>query len=448
MTKRLAIPLILLPALLFTTFVWAGTLTGQVISDQGQGLPARVLAIIPQTCDSAETYTTPDGHFTLEVPDGQLLVRATHGPEWSIAEVNTQAGANCVFVLKHLVDMPARGYYGADLHMHSTFSDGKQTPAGVAYACQAEGLQIAALSDHESVGQQPAWLAMATNTFLPLPAQEITTKMGHILGIGVEQVVSNDVSHGPDDFTRIFRQVHEQDAIAIVAHPNAPGENYQAPQVRDYDAWEILNGSVPPYGPIFDFVQGRKVWHSMLSQGLRVAAVGTSDNHDNLSTRCRQILKDPDKATEVDKRLGMLTRIVSFEKVLKPWGIKGLHPGFYRTYLYLPEKTPQAIQTAVKCGNGFVTNGPLLLATLDGQVPGNEVQAKGRPSLNLTVEGFANQPLEKLVILVNGQPALTLNALQAEPTQVTVPAKPGDWIVVELYGQWPEFATTNAWYVR
>ena len=33
-------------------------------------------------------------------------------------------------------------------------------------------------------------------------------------------------------------------------------------------------------------------------------------------------------------------------------------------------------------------------------------------------------------------------------TAVTVPVRSGDWVVAELYGQWPEFATTNAWYIR
>jgi hypothetical protein len=32
--------------------------------------------------------------------------------------------------------------------------------------------------------------------------------------------------------------------------------------------------------------------------------------------------------------------------------------------------------------------------------------------------------------------------------KLAVPVKQGDWVTVELYGPWPEFATTNAWYIR
>ncbi|MGE5532364.1 MAG: CehA/McbA family metallohydrolase, partial [Bacteroidota bacterium] len=432
---------------LLATMASAAPLTGRVVSDKGEGLAARVLAYQPATRESAEVYTKPDGSFTLDVPEGKLCLIATHGPEWSVVQVEATAGEVCTLTLKRLVDMPARGYYGADFHMHSTGSDGKQTPEQVAYDCRAEGLHIAALSDHESVRGHGEWLAQAGPDFLPLPAQEITTKLGHVVGVDIREKVPNDVAKGAEDFQRIFGEVHGQGGFAIVAHPNAPGMTYQCPGVREYDALEILNGSIPPYGGLFDFVQGRKAWHSLLSQGLQVACVGDSDNHDNLSTTPRTILHDPAKAAQLDKRIGGLMRMVDFEKVLEPWAWKGLHPGIYRTYLQLSEPTPEAVRVAVKQGHGFVTNGPLILAKLDDQAPGNEIKANGRAALTLSLESIANRPLDKFVVLVSGQPVAT-SPVSAEPTQVTVPVRAGDWVTVELYGAWPEFATTNAWYIR
>ncbi|MHB8997046.1 MAG: CehA/McbA family metallohydrolase [Armatimonadota bacterium] len=432
---------------LLATMASAAPLTGRVVTEDGLALPARVLAYSPQTRESAEVYTKPDGSFTLDVPEGKLVLIATHGPEWSVAQVEATAEQVCTLSLKRLVDMPARGYYGADLHMHSTASDGKQSPTEVAYGCRAAGLHIAALSDHETVAGHGEWLAQAAPDFLPLTAQEITTSLGHVVGVNIRQQVSNDVTGGALDFQRIFSKVHGQSGFAIVAHPNAPGMTYQAPEVREYDALEILNGSIPPYGGIFDFVQGRKAWHSLLSQGLRIACVGNSDNHDNLSSMPRTILHDPSKAAQLDKRIGGLMKLVDFEKVLEPWAWKGLHPGFYRTYLQLSETTPEAVHAAVKQGHGFVTNGPLIFAKLDDQGPGSEIKVNERAFLTMSLEMIANRPLEKFVVLVSGQPVTTL-PVPAEPTQVTVPVKPGDWVAVELYGVWPEFATTNAWYIK
>jgi hypothetical protein len=435
-------------ALVGTAAAWAGQLQGVVTDPAGHGLLARVLAVNLQTRDSSLVYTDASGHFACEVPEGPLTVRASHGPEWSLAEVQAQAGDALTLALQRLVDMPGHGYYGVDLHMHSTYSDGRQKPAEVALMCQAEGLHIAALTDHESVAQQPEWLALQGPSFLPLRGQEVTTTLGHILSLGCAECVSNDVAQGAADMTRVFREIHAQGGMAIVAHPNVPGMSYRTLDVRDYDALEILNGSVPPYGGVCDFVQGRKAWHSALSQGHRIPVVGNSDNHDGLAALARQLLRNPDQVAQIDKDLAPLVKLVDVERVLLPWGWKGLHHGTYRTYLRLEDQpTPEAVMAAVKAGRSFVTNGPLLLATLDAAYPGSEVVLGERPALEFYAELFANRPLERLDLLVNGQVAVTLPS-PGPQVSASLTAKPGDWVVAELYGPCPEFATTNAWYVR
>jgi hypothetical protein len=423
-------------------------LTGRVVDEQGQGRLARVLIRGPENRESVEGHTDYQGNFSFEAPAGELLVTATSGPEWSIARVTAQAGQTVTLSLRRLIDLRARGYYAADLHMHSTHSDGKQSPAEIALACQAAGLQVAALTDHDTITHHEPWLQTATPDFLPLRGQEITTKAGHILGINLTRLVSKDVSRGVDDITRIFRELHEQQALAVVAHPNAPTMSYQYPEVRLYDGLEILNGSIPPYGPIFDFAQGRKAWHHLLNEGLKVAAVGNSDNHDTLSGMPRRLLHDPDAAAKSDWRLGAVARMVDFETVLAPWGWKGIHVGTYRTCLQLNgPPTPESVAEAVRAGRGFVTNGPLALLTLDGAVPGNEVTPGQREAVQLAGDLVANLPLERLEIIVNGEVAHTVQPVSVS-LDMAVPVKPGDWVAVEVYGPWPEFATTNAWYIR
>ena len=447
--KRLMVLLYFAVGLLVTPQIVSGAeLTGVVVNEAGQGLPARVTAYNAQTRQSAITYTTPLGRFSLEAPDGALRVWASHGPEWSIVEQNVAEGgaAELRFVLRRLVDMPARGYYGADLHMHSTASDGKQPPIEVAYACQAEGLQVAALTDHWAVAGHGEWLAQKTADFLPLGGQEDDTGMGHILGINTPQVTKRPEPISAAGILDIFQQIHAQGGLAIIAHPNVPGMNYQTPEIRDYDAIEIMNGSIAPYGPVFDMLQARTSWHCMLSQGCRVPVVGDSDNHDVLNrTGCRALL-GPAELQKMDRRLALLSRLLDYEKIMVPWAWK-THSGTYRTYLQLGQITPEAVEAAVKAGNGFVTDGPLLLATLDGKGPGSDIVVGDRGSVTLKAEVFANRPLDKLVIVVNGAPAATLESKAAE-MQVTVPVKAGDWVTAELYGEWPEFATTNAWYVK
>ena len=241
--------------------------------------------------------------------------------------------------------------------------------------------------------------------------------------------------------------MREDGGISIVAHPCVPTMNYQTPDIMDYDALEILNGSMAPYGPLFDVVQGRKMWHALLSKGHRIAAVGDSDCHDVTSGRARRMLKDPAAAIRSDKRIGMIAMLVDFKTVIEPWGWKGLHVGTYRTYLHLDAVTPQDVQAAVQAGRGFVTNGPLLVATLDGELPGSEVTIGDRPKLTLAAELVANRPLQRLDVLVNGEVAMSVQPADSQ-VNLEVPVKAGDWVTAELFGPWPEFATTNAWYVR
>lgn len=440
------VPCLLWLFLLFLGSAYAAELSGKVRALSGEPLPARILIRQPQTKASVVLYTTPQGYFQASVPEGPLEVLATHGPEWTIAERTAQGGEHIELILQRLVDMPARGYYGADLHLHSTQSDGQQSPAEVAFACQAEGLHIAALTDHDTIAHQEAWLAQQTPYFLPLRGQEVTTKLGHILSLNCAQFISPALEKALD-FIGLFAAIHQHGGLAIVAHPCALPMGYQAPEIRDYDAWEILNGSLPPYGPPFDFLQARKAWHNQLSQGHRLPVVGNSDNHDIFSSLARRLLQNPEEAQKADKHLALLMRMTNVEKTLLPWAWKGLHPGFYRTYLQLSELTPQAVQEAVKQGRGFVTNGPLMLATLAGQPPGSEIALQGRDSLPLQIELWANRPLERLLVLVNGQQAISVQS-NAARLEMSVPARPGDWIVAELYGVWPEFATTNAWHVK
>ena len=94
--RRTCVPFLTPLSLLFVcSIASAASTAGRVTAETGEGLPARVLAIQPQTRASAEVYTKPDGSFTLEVPEGILRLVVSHGPEWSIVEIE----AACMTVL-------------------------------------------------------------------------------------------------------------------------------------------------------------------------------------------------------------------------------------------------------------------------------------------------------------------------------------------------------------
>lgn len=80
---------------------------------------------------------------------------------------------------------------GADLHLHSTFSDGVETPAALVSRAVSAGLSAAALTDHDSLGGLASFEAAAAGTGLVAAGgTELSVDEGgvdvHILGLFVD----------------------------------------------------------------------------------------------------------------------------------------------------------------------------------------------------------------------------------------------------------------------
>jgi 3',5'-nucleoside bisphosphate phosphatase len=80
---------------------------------------------------------------------------------------------------------------GADLHCHSVFSDGVETPAALVGRAVRAGLSALALSDHDAVHGLPDFERAAAGTGLvPVPAAELSTRCNgedvHVLALFVD----------------------------------------------------------------------------------------------------------------------------------------------------------------------------------------------------------------------------------------------------------------------
>lgn len=80
---------------------------------------------------------------------------------------------------------------GADLHSHSTWSDGRDTPAQLAGKAFAAGLSVLALSDHDTLQGIPDFEEACAGTGLVVvPAVELSARHGaedaHVLGLFVD----------------------------------------------------------------------------------------------------------------------------------------------------------------------------------------------------------------------------------------------------------------------
>ena len=112
----------------------------------------------------------------------------------------------------------------ADLHMHTTSSDGMMSPAMLLnYVAVCTDLDLIAITDHNTLdGWQRAreFQLRPENDHLHelelVPGLEISSRDGHILGIGISKLIPRDMSAA-----ETVAAIHEQGGLALAPHPLA-----------------------------------------------------------------------------------------------------------------------------------------------------------------------------------------------------------------------------------
>lgn len=156
----------------------------------------------------------------------------------------------------------------ADIHMHTTCSDGKHSPPELARRLGYSDLAVAAVTDHDTIEG-----ALRVRDVLGglgpeiIIGSEITSSDGHVLGL----FLSRDVEPGMSAEETIAA-VHDQGGLAIAAHPYALalGVGDKAAELP-FDGVEITNGS-----PLMEW-SNRRARHRLA--GVPGAALGGSDAH-------------------------------------------------------------------------------------------------------------------------------------------------------------------------
>ncbi len=171
----------------------------------------------------------------------------------------------------------AARWYRGDLHLHTVHSDGERHPNELASAAQASGLDFIVSTDHNTNAANRAWPACSTGGMLVIPGEEVTTRHGHWLAVGLTPRAWVDWRYGPRDgvFPRFATEVREGGGLVVAAHPSVPlpGSAWEF-GFADVDALEVWNGRWNA-----DDELSLRIWQRLLRQGRRVAAVGGSDSH-------------------------------------------------------------------------------------------------------------------------------------------------------------------------
>jgi hypothetical protein len=176
------------------------------------------------------------------------------------------------------------GWYRGDLHLHTVHSDGKRTPRELVEAAQAAGLDFIGSSEHNTSSATYVWGRHVPDDFLVINGEEVTTRSGHWLAMGLPPMTWIDWRYRAEDdqLGRFTDEVRSLGGVAIAAHPFNPVPSIKWGHGYDYagiDAIELWNG--PWTG---DDQTAVTHWHGLLVAGTFVPGVGNSDSHTESQT--------------------------------------------------------------------------------------------------------------------------------------------------------------------
>ncbi len=419
-----------------------GDIIGTVVDEVGKPLIAQIRffdgdgALVKRVQTDLEgVFETmlEEGHYTLEVSKGyeyeskELTIEVKKGEPLSLNNIS----------LTRLTDWTAKDYYCGDLHQHSHFSkDGVNTVEEILKGDLANGLNFGALSDHDSIDGNDEWLSIAEELdFLAIPAQEITTKQGHYVAINTSELIDMTTIDSETNLTEMIDQIHQVGGLAQINHPGRDFPFWE--MVNRFDAIEIWNGKAMPPLPNQSEIDesyrcnqiSKEKWFELLNSGVKITALGNSDNHDISGEQIRASISE--------------------NELFNKWMAEGLYNGNPRNYVKAKEATIDGILDGIKNGHVFITNGPLMDITLNEVTFGDTLEDPSEVEVSYLIASN-NSPLNVLNIIADGKVIETIALAEDVPTigTLTLNLSNYKWVVFEVLTKSYAYAISNPIYMK
>jgi hypothetical protein len=311
-----------------------------------------------------------DGFYRARVPAGEYTLVVTRGPEFEIEKRQITVRADQVtateVALEHQLDMPARGWYSGDVHNHFTRLNSAANNLQMAHA-RAQNLHMHWLNELGNSAathfNQYAWGEAGEyreQSYIIASAQEDprTDYLGHVLSLGQERRVRR-----VDDYLRYdlaVKDIHSADGIVGIAHMDF------AQFWQDVALALLLPEGLVDFVEVMQFnsIHSRD-WYRFLNMGFRLPAAAGSD-----------------------------------------WPYMAL-PGSVRTYVHTGDEfDSQRWKNGLREGKTFVSNGPMLEFSVNGQAIGSrlKVSAGDRVQVKAVAEIVPSRDkLIRLDLIANGE---------------------------------------------
>jgi hypothetical protein len=368
------------------------------------------------------------GQVEIDIPEPGRSIEVDRGTEYLPQKWNASERGTHELCLQRWIDMAARGWWSADLHVH-------REPAEMPLLLEAAGLNFAPditrwnqNSNLETWPERPL-IQLTASRFYSVDNAEDERPWGAALFFGLRTPMH--LYHGKAEWpapTATWQEARAKGAfldlekviwwgapvMAALIRPDTIGvanNHFLEEGMLDSEAWgrprdrKRYPGQRGFANYIFD------LYYTYLSAGLRVPASAGSANG---------VLRNP--------------------------------LGYSRSYVYLGSHfTPEGWFAAQKAGRNFVTNGPMLFLTVNGERPGAILPAAAR-NVKVDLLAIGRSSLERAELIVNGkithsfQPGNDPARIQAEQT---ISLSAGDWVAarcLEANAKTVRFAHTSPLY--
>ena len=231
-----------------------------------------------------------------------------------------------------------RGWYSADLHHHSNVLDGQTAPGFVLRSEMAAGVDIAALTDHDSTVNNAAMGRLAAGRGIPFIAgTELSPSWAHFNAypIDTEKTIAIDV--GQAKVQDIFAEARRLGAEVI--HANHP--------YSDYGYFTSLETEVSRNGVVGNAVPG-----------------GYDDGFDLVEITSAHVPQTLNRTWQLWNS-GKPAYFAAGSDVHDIWDMTESMSGAARSYVHLPgELTVDNFIKSLKSGHGYASQGPLIYPEL------------------------------------------------------------------------------------
>jgi hypothetical protein len=277
------------------------------------------------------------GDFLIDLPAGRWRIGASHGNEYvPIAEefeVSGHGEMEKSLLFNRWIELPARGWWSGDVHVHHPSYDPAQREFLMRYAL-AEDVHLVNLlemGDHNGTEFRQAgfgqkFRVQRGNFALVSGQEDPRSTFGHIIGLNLQAMVRDTTTYDFYDVT--FRGIHAQtDALVGFAHFAWNGCDLP----RGFP-WFVTTGGIDFIEVLQFGMLNRLDYAEYLNLGFRLTAAAGSDT---------------------------------------PWGST---IGEVRTYVHTGDKfDADTWFRRFKAGHTFVSNDPALEFAVDGALPGSEL---------------------------------------------------------------------------